>query len=217
MINRDSEILRPPFDIVAIAASLGGQKALIEVLSSLPQNFSSSVIVIQHLWPSAPEMLSRILRSRIKMRVRCAEDSVSLMCETVYTTPPGYYPLIDQNRALKLHPLVSRPIHVSADLLFESIATSCGERGIAVVLTGSGSDGARGIQSIKKAGGRVLVQDKRSSEHFGMPGAAIRTGAVDFVLPLNKIASALISLVMVEGAAELFRVVPRLFLNSQSR
>ena len=205
MINRD-DLLTASFDVVAMAASLGGQKALIEVLSSLPKDFDCPVIVIQHLWPASREMFSQILRRRINMKVECAQTGALLAPGTVYTTPPGYCALIDKNRVLRLDRSISRPIHVSADLLFKSVAASCGDRSIAVILTGSGSDGARGVQSIKQAGVRVLVQDKRTSEFFGMPGAAIRTGAVDFVLPLNKIAAALISLVMVQGAAEFFKV-----------
>jgi two-component system chemotaxis response regulator CheB len=84
-------------------------------------------------------------------------------------------------------------------LLFESVAASYGERAIAVVLTGSGIDGASGIRAIKKMGGTVIAQDERTSQHFGMPGATIGTGCVDFVLPLNEIAPALLTLVTTGG------------------
>jgi two-component system, chemotaxis family, protein-glutamate methylesterase/glutaminase len=89
----------------------------------------------------------------------------------------------------------------SADLLFESVAASYGERAIAVVLTGTGSDGAMGVQAIKKMGGTVIAQDETTAEFFGMPGAAIQSGSVDFVLPLDEIPTALVTLVM-KGEAE---------------
>ena len=87
----------------------------------------------------------------------------------------------------------------SADLLFESVAASYRERAVAVVLSGSGSDGCMGVRAIKKMGGTVIVQDEKTSEFFGMPSSARQTGCVDFTLPLEEIASALIKLV-IEGA-----------------
>jgi two-component system, chemotaxis family, protein-glutamate methylesterase/glutaminase len=92
-------------------------------------------------------------------------------------------------------------VRPSADLLFESVAASYRERAIAVVLTGTGSDGVMGVQAIKKMGGTVIAQDEATAEFFGMPSAAIQSGSVDFVLPLNEISAALIALV-VKGEAE---------------
>jgi two-component system chemotaxis response regulator CheB len=86
-------------------------------------------------------------------------------------------------------------------LLFESVAASYKERAIAVVLTGTGSDGAMGVQAIKKMGGTVIAQDEDTAEFFGMPSAAIQSGSVDFVLPLGEIPTALVTLVM-KGEAE---------------
>jgi two-component system chemotaxis response regulator CheB len=86
-------------------------------------------------------------------------------------------------------------VRPSADLLFESVAASYKERAIAVVLSGTGSDGSMGVKAIKKMGGTVIVQDEKSSQFFGMPGAALQTGSVDFILPLDEIPSALLTLV----------------------
>jgi two-component system chemotaxis response regulator CheB len=100
----------------------------------------------------------------------------------------------------------SRP---AADPLFESVAGQYREQGIAVILSGSLHDGANGAYEIAAAGGRVLVQDRETSLVCGMPLAAIRTGAVHFVLSPEMIARALITLVMAPGAAEWFRVWPK--------
>jgi two-component system chemotaxis response regulator CheB len=93
-----------------------------------------------------------------------------------------------------------------ADPLLESVAFAHGERAIAVVLTGRLTDGAAGVRAIKRRGGRVIVQDEATAEAFAMPSAALATGCADFVLPLHTISAALVSLVMVPGAEELFRV-----------
>jgi two-component system chemotaxis response regulator CheB len=85
--------------------------------------------------------------------------------------------------------------------LFESVAASFKERAIAIVLSGTGSDGSMGVQAIKKMGGTVIAQDEKSSEYFGMPQAAVQTGSADFVLPLGEIAPALITLI-VKGDVE---------------
>ena len=87
----------------------------------------------------------------------------------------------------------------SADLLFESVAATYKDRAIALVLTGTGSDGAMGIEAIKKMGGTVIIQDVKTAEFAGMPSAAINTGNVDFILPLDEISSTLVSLVMRES------------------
>ncbi len=87
-------------------------------------------------------------------------------------------------------------VRPSADLMFESMAAGYRERSIAVVLTGTGSDGEMGVRAVKKMGGTVIAQDQATSEYFGMPGAAIKTGCVDFILPLTEIAPTLIALVM---------------------
>lgn len=105
----------------------------------------------------------------------------------------------------------------SADLLFESVADVWKRRSIGVILSGLGKDGALGSRAIKNAGGRVLALDRSSCASFGMPLAAIETGAVDFVLPLPDLASALITLVTVPGAAQLFRVSPAFSLSHAYR
>jgi two-component system chemotaxis response regulator CheB len=96
----------------------------------------------------------------------------------------------------------------AGELLLLSVAATYRERALGVVLTGCNTDGALGVQAIKWLGGRVLIQDPASSRAAGMPRAAIATGQVDFVLPIGRIAAALVTMIMVPGAAEFFRVWP---------
>ncbi|HEY1270249.1 MAG TPA: chemotaxis protein CheB [Candidatus Binatia bacterium] len=202
--NRGSGNSTAAFDVVAMTASLGGLKAFEEVLGALPADFPAPIVVLQHVDPASHELLSGILRVRTRLRVECVQDGEVLLPGTVYTVHPGFYPQVCANLTVSLHPkhLKCRP----ADSLLESVAQASGRRSIAVVLSGMGSDGARGVCAVKRAGGRVLVQDERSALHFGMPSAAIGTGCVDFVMPPKRIAAALVALVMVEGAAEYFKV-----------
>jgi len=114
----------------------------------------------------------------------------------VYVAPPDRHLLVNADGTLSLSKAeLVHFLRPSADLLFESVAASFKDRAIAVVLTGTGADGSSGLQAIKKMGGTVVSQDEGTSEFFGMPSAAIQTGQVDFVLPLEEIASALTKLV----------------------
>jgi two-component system chemotaxis response regulator CheB len=140
--------------------------------------------------------MADILSRRSTLPVKQAEESDKLQPGTVYIAPPNKHLLVNPDGSLSL--TQSELVHFvrpSADLLFESVAGSFKSRAIAVVLTGTGSDGSMGVQAIKKMGGTVLAQDEASSEFYGMPNAAIQTGCVDFILSLSEIPAALITLV----------------------
>jgi two-component system chemotaxis response regulator CheB len=185
------------FDVVALASSAGGLGALSEVLSALPSNFPAAIAVVQHLDPRHRSLMAKILSGRTALTVKEAEEGDRLQNGTVYVAPPDKHLLINGDGTISLSN--SKMVHFvrpSADLLFESVAGSYKDRAIGVVLTGSGSDGAMGVQAIKKMGGTVIAQDEETAEFFGMPGAAIQSGSVDFVLPLKEISAALVTLVM---------------------
>ncbi len=184
------------YDVVALAASAGGLRALTIILASLPEDFSAGVAIVQHLDPRHRSLMADILSRRTSLKVKQAEDGDRLEPGTVLIAPPNKHLLVDPDGSISLSS--SELVHFvrpSADLLFESMAASFKERAIAVVLTGTGSDGAMGTAAIKKMGGTVIAQDEVSSEFFGMPGAAIQSGNVDFTLPLDEIAGALATLV----------------------
>ncbi|MEW5857055.1 MAG: chemotaxis protein CheB [Cyanobacteriota bacterium] len=185
-----------PFPVVAVAASAGGIKAISELLSALPADFPAAIAIVQHLDPNHPSLLAEILDRRTSLAVKEAEVGEQMRPGTIYIAPPNHHLLIDPDATLSL--TQTKLVHFvrpSADLLFESVAASFKERAIAVVLTGTGSDGATGVKAIKEMGGIAIAQDRESSECFGMPGAAIETGAVDWILPLHEIAATLVNLV----------------------
>jgi two-component system chemotaxis response regulator CheB len=187
---------RAAFDIIAIAASAGGLRALTAVFSELPADFPAAVTVVQHLDPRHRSLMAELLSRQSRLSVKQAVEGDRLNPSSVYVAPPDRHLLVNDDGTLSLSraELVNflRP---SADLLFESVAASFKDRAIAVVLTGTGGDGSKGLHAIKKMGGTIVSQDEGTSEFFGMPSAAIRTGLVDFVLPLNQIAAALTTLV----------------------
>jgi two-component system chemotaxis response regulator CheB len=184
------------FDMVAMASSAGGLAALAKVLSGLPASFPAPVLLVQHLDPRHKSQLAEILARRTPLQVVQADDGQEPVGGTVYIAPPDRHLLVNPDR--RIHLSQSELVHFlrpSADLLFESVAAVYGPRAIAVVLTGTGSDGSLGVEAIKQRGGRVIAQDRETSEFFGMPGSAIRTGAPDYVLPLDAIAGLLEDLV----------------------
>lgn len=185
------------FDVVAIGSSAGGLAALTKTLSSLPSTLPAAILVVQHLDPRHRSLMAEILSRRTQLEVKQAAGGESIEPGVVYIAPPDNHLLAAPDRTLSL--TQSELVHFvrpSADLLFESVAATYRERAIAVVLTGSGSDGAMGVKAIKTMGGTVLAQDESTSEFFAMPSAAIETGNVDFVLRLDEISGALVSLVV---------------------
>ncbi len=185
------------FDVVALAASAGGLTALSSVLADLPAGFPAGILVVQHLDPRHRSLMADILNRRTRLEVKQAEDGDHLTPGRVYIAPPNRHLLLNGDGSLSLTQTeLVHFVRPSADLLFESVAAGYKDRAIAVVLSGSGGDGSMGVKAIKKMGGTVLAQDQRTSEFFGMPGAAIDGGSVDFVLPLEEIAPALVTLVM---------------------
>ncbi|MEH2070416.1 MAG: chemotaxis protein CheB [Nostoc sp.] len=190
------------YNIVAIGASAGGQKAIIQILSSLPDDFPAAIVVVQHTNPLYSSRLAEILSHHTALRVQQAKSEDILRPGTVYTYVPDRHLVVDANgRLCLLEQRKMNFVRPSVDKLFMSVGLNYGLRAIAVVLSGMGRDGALGIMAIKKYGGTTIAQDEATSENFSMPKAAIDTGKVDFVLPLEAIVSTLICLVMRESAA----------------
>jgi two-component system chemotaxis response regulator CheB len=179
------------FDVVVIAASLGGIQALCHVLSHLPADFPVPIIVVQHLLATAESQLAELLDRRTPLSVQWAQSRDWLQAGTVYVAPPNRHVLVNKPGLLTLSQAPEEQfVRPSANLLFASAARCYKERTLAVVLTGTGRDGARGVQAIKQQGGRVLVENWNTAQAFGMPSAALQTGCVDLTLSLHAMAPA---------------------------
>ena len=184
------------FDIVAIAASAGGLNALTEVLAALPADFPAAIVVVQHLSAHHPSLMAGILDRRTDVNVKQAESGEQLQPGWVFVAPCDQHLLITTAGMVRLSDAAKLNfVRPAADRLFDSVADSFKSRAIAVVLSGTGHDGATGIEQIKAQGGSTIAQDQATADYFGMPAAAIATGKIDFVLPLSEIASTLETLV----------------------
>ncbi|MEA5462427.1 chemotaxis protein CheB [Leptothoe sp. PORK10 BA2] len=184
------------FEIVAIATSAGGLNALSIVLGGLPIDFPVPIVVVQHLDPRHRSLMADILSRRTPLTVKQAEANDRLQPGSIYIAPPNRHLLVNADGTLSLTQTeLVHFVRPSADLLFDSVAASYKHQAIAVVLTGTGTDGDMGVTAIKAMGGTVIAEDPNTAAFSGMPQTAIRTGSVDFVLPLSEIALALITLV----------------------
>ena len=186
------------FAVIAMAASAGGLKALSVILGGLPADFPAAIAIVMHLSPDHKSILAEILNRRTHLVVKQAHTGDVLCHSCVFIAPPNHHLLVAANGRLKLSSSAAEKVHYarpSAEPLFASVAEVYKKNAIAVVLTGGDGDGSFGVQIIKDKGGQVIAQDRLTSENFSMPETSIKTGDVDFILPLDQIAPKLIELV----------------------
>jgi len=181
------------FTVVGIGASAGGLEAVTEMLAKLPAATGMAFVLVQHLDPGHPSMLSEILGKKSPIPVAEAEDGMPVAANHMYVIPPNAALTVRQGRLLLAPRMVGSRAPGLVDHLFHSLAAECGRNAIGVVLSGTGSDGARGIQAIREAGGITFAQEPKSTRFGGMPQSALETGCVDFALPAGAIASQLAS------------------------
>lgn len=187
---------RGEFRLALIAASAGGIPALQDFLSKLPADFPIPIAIVLHRAQTRAPILANVLARKCPLAVKIAEQGEPLRPGTVFLAPAREHLVVRANQTF--HLMDGRKIkyvHSSANPLFESAAYALDGRVVAVVLTGSGTDGTNGVQTVKGMGGVVLVQDPASSAYASMPLSAIGTGAVDRVLPLERIPAELVKLV----------------------
>ncbi len=184
----------PNGKIVAVGSSTGGVEALLSLVQHLPANCAPTVIT-QHMPGTFTKSFAERLNRSCAAEVSEACDGDPLVPGRVYLAPGGENHLeVDGSATLRCRVSPGNPVsghRPSVDMLFESVARTARGRGLGVILTGMGRDGARGLLAIREAGGRTLGQDESSSVVYGMPRAAFEIGAVERQLPLEKIASAI--------------------------
>ncbi len=167
---------------VGIGASAGGLEAIQAFFQNMPPVSPLAFIVIQHLSPDYKSLMVELLSKKTKMPVKRAEDGMTVEANTVYLIPPKKNLRIFHGKLLLSEQDYSRGINLPIDIFFHSLAEDQGERAAGIILSGTGSDGMRGIRAIKEQGGLVMVQKEQSAKFDGMPRSAISTGLADFVL-----------------------------------
>lgn len=183
--------------VVALGASTGGPQALRSILSRLPAD-APPLLIVQHLPAAFSQSFVRRLAECTPMQVRLATAGLALEQGTVYVAPGDHHLGIMAGRERLITRLDNGPKmgghRPSVNFLFESVARAAGPRGMGVLLTGMGEDGATGLAAIRKARGRAVAQDQETSVIWGMPGEAVARGAVDRVLALEDIPAAMMGL-----------------------
>ncbi|MGH8610019.1 MAG: chemotaxis protein CheB, partial [Gammaproteobacteria bacterium] len=181
--------------MVAIGASAGGLEALKKFFSAMPARSGLGFVVIPHLDPTHVSHLPELLRRHTPMQVAQADDGAQVEAEQVHIIPPNAS-LTIEGGILHLGAAVARPgIPRPIDGFLRSLAEYQQERGLCIILSGTGSDGTLGLKAIKAEGGLVMVQSPDTAEHDGMPRSAIATGLVDYVLPVEQMPAALLEYV----------------------
>ncbi len=191
-----------PAKIVGIGASAGGLEAFTELLRHLPIDAGVAYVLVQHLDPTHPSLLSELLGKATTLPVREVKEGTAVMGNNIYVIPPNC-DLAIRSGVLKLSPRErgAGPAR-SIDSFLKSLAEDQGERAIGVILSGAGSDGSQGLKAIKEAGGITFAQDDRSAKYDSMPRSALSTGCVDFVLPPQKIAEEIARIILRPDASK---------------
>jgi two-component system, chemotaxis family, protein-glutamate methylesterase/glutaminase len=179
--------------VIGMCGSTGGPYVLSRLLGDLPAEYPIPILVVQHISAGFTDGLVHWLDQSVPLPVRIAADGAPLR-PGVWIAPEGAHLKLAPTGRLRLDALTVVGHHrPSGDVLFESIAEAAADTGVAVVLSGMGNDGARGASAVRRSGGLVIAQDQESSAVFGMPKAAIDSGA-DMVLSPSEIAARLVGL-----------------------
>ena len=184
-----------PTHYVGIGASAGGLEAIETFFKNMPPDNNLAFVVVQHLSPDYKSLMVELLTKKTEMPVHRAEDGMEVQPGNVYLIPPKKNLTIFHGKLLLNDKLINQGINLPIDIFLRSLAEDQGERAIAIILSGTGSDGTRGVRAIKELGGMVMVQNEESAKFDGMPRAAASTGVADFILPPEEMPGQLLAYV----------------------
>jgi len=194
-MDNQNTVKVPPQYIVGIGASAGGLEAIEAFFKNMPANSGLSFVVIQHLSPQYKSLMAELLSKHTAMPVKRIEDGMKIERNTVYLIPPRKNVTVFHNQLLLAEQDPSKGINLPIDIFLRSLSEDARELAVGIILSGTGSDGTRGIRAIKEFGGMVMVQDENSAKFDGMPKNAFATGLADFSLPPEKMPGQLLAFV----------------------
>jgi two-component system CheB/CheR fusion protein len=180
------------FLVVGVGASAGGLEALEAFFAQMPSDAGLAFVVVQHLSPDFKSLMDELLSRRTEIAIHRVEDGMLVERDAIYLIPPKKEMIIAGGRLLLTDKDPATGLSLPIDTFFRSLAQDFGDRAVGVVLSGTGSDGSRGVRAIHEAGGLVIVQQEDTAKFDGMPRSAIETGVVDLILPPSDMARALL-------------------------
>ena len=190
-----TEVVQRPRFIVGIGASAGGLDSLEKLFRSMPADTGLAFVVVQHLSPDYKSMMVELLSKHTRMQVQHAADGLHVQPNTVYLIPPKRQLTVYHEKLYLMEQTPVSGINLPIDVFFRSLARDQESKAIAVILSGTGTDGTLGGRVVKEVGGFVLVQSPESAQFDGMPRSAIQTGIADSVLPPERIPSEILRFV----------------------
>ncbi len=177
------------FHIVGIGASAGGLEAIETFFDNMPGGLNMAFVIVQHLSPDYKSLMGELLSKHTVMTIYQAEDGMEIAPGAIYLIPRKKNMTVFRGRLFLTQQ--EQGLNLPIDIFLQSLAEDAGEKSVGIILSGTGSDGTRGVRAVKEAGGIVMVQDEESAKFDGMPRSAIATGIVDYVLPPQDLAEEL--------------------------
>lgn len=191
--DHSQDYVTPPFLVAAVGASAGGLEAFSSLLREIPREAPLAVVLVQHMGRTHPSLLPEILARRTTMHVAQATDGAQVEAGHVYVIPPDKHMTVIDGH-LRICPRPEGPWSLQVNALFRSVAEYYRDKAVGVILSGALSDGAAGFVAIRAVGGITIAQLPEEAQTESMPRAAIATGDVDLVLPVQKISEELLRL-----------------------
>ncbi|QDT84536.1 chemotaxis protein CheB [Gimesia chilikensis] len=189
--NSDEDDEPSSFPIVGVGASAGGLESLEELFAKVPVDSGIAFVVVQHLSPDFKSVMDELLARRTDIPIQQSEDGLPISPNRIFLIPPKKEAILSDGRFRLRDKDPKETLTLPIDYFFRSLAQEAGSRSIAVVLSGSGSDGSRGIRDVHDAGGLVICESNETAKFDGMPQSARETGLVDLVLKPREIAGAI--------------------------